>query len=93
MADRVAKVVKFFRAGYPSYMPSTGYVPLVALLPRRLSDDEVITITNELAMPRHRPVSTADIGVAITRITNELPSLDDIERVHRRLDATGRRCA
>jgi uncharacterized protein DUF3349 len=89
LADRVAKVVAFMRAGYPSGMPTAGYVPAVALLPRRVSGDEIITITSELEMRRHRPISTADIGVEITRITNEMPSLDDIERVQRRLDAIG----
>jgi hypothetical protein len=89
LADRVAKVVAFMRAGYPSGMPSTGYVPAVALLPCRVSDGEIITITSELVLCRHRPISTADIGVGITRITNAMPSLDDIERVQRRLDAIG----
>lgn len=89
LADRLAQVVAFMRAGYPSGMPGTGYVPAVALLPRRVSDDEIITITSELVLCRHRPISTADIGVEVTRITNELPSLDDIERVQRRLDAIG----
>jgi Protein of unknown function (DUF3349) len=51
-------------------------------LPRRLSDDEIITITSELVVRRHHQrISSADIGVEITRITNEMPSTDDIERV------------
>ena len=80
----------FFRAGYPTGMPATGYAPLAALLPRRLSDDEIITITSELVVRRHHQrISSADIGVEITRITNEMPSTDDIERVQRRLDFIG----
>ena len=87
LADRVAKVVAFMRAGYPSGMPSTGYVPAAALLPRRVSDDEINIITGELVMRRDLPISSADIGVEITRITDAMPSLDDIERVRRRIRA------
>jgi hypothetical protein len=89
LADRVARIVAFIRAGYPTVMPATGYVPLAALLPRRLSNDEIITITSELVVRRHRRISRADIGVEITRITHEMPSPDDIERVQRRLDLIG----
>jgi hypothetical protein len=90
LIDRASRIVAFMRAGYPTGMPATGYVPLAALLPRRLCDDEVTAITSEFM--RHcgaRPVSTADVGVAIFRITNEMPSPEDIERVERRLDAIG----
>jgi hypothetical protein len=89
LADWVARFVAFVRAGYPTGMPATGYVPLAALLRRRLCDDEITAITNELMMRRRWPISTADVGVEITRITNEMPSPDDIERVQRRLDAIG----
>jgi hypothetical protein len=64
-------------------------VPLAALLRRRPCDDEITAITNELMMRRRWPTSTADVGVEVTRITNEMPSPDDIERVQRRLDAIG----
>jgi hypothetical protein len=89
LADRVARILAFFREGYPTGMPATGYVPLAALLPRRLSNDEIISITSELVIRRHRRISSADIGVEITRITNEMPPPDDIERVQRRLDLIG----
>ena len=83
----VSSIVAFVRAGYPTGMPATGYVPLVALCRRRISNAEIKAITSELLL--HRPISTTDVGVAITRITNEMPSQDDIVRVQRRLDAIG----
>ena len=85
----VSSIVALMKVGYPAFMPATGYAPLAALLPRRLSDDEIITITTELAIRRHRPISSVDIGVEITRITNGMPSLGDIERVQHRLDVIG----
>jgi len=89
LADRVARFVAFMRAGYPTGMPATGYVPLAALSRRRLCDDEITAITSELMMRRRWPISTADVGVQITRTTDDMPSPDDIERVQRRLDAIG----
>ncbi|SOJ55685.1 hypothetical protein MSIMFB_03167 [Mycobacterium simulans] len=87
LTRRVSNFVGFLRGGYPTWMPVTGYVPLVALSRRRPSDDEINTLTSELIAHRSWPITTADIGVAITRITQDMPSLDDIDRVRCRLDA------
>ncbi|WAC93754.1 DUF3349 domain-containing protein [Mycobacterium sp. Aquia_213] len=89
MADLVSKAVAFLRAGYPTGMPKTGYLPLAALLRRRVTDDEIVAITDEFMARRPAPIGTVDIGVAIFRITDAMPSLDDIKRVERRLDAIG----
>ena len=63
------------------------YIPLLALLRRRLSDDEVAAVATRLAGRGELNIDTADIGVAITRITDELPSAADLERVQGRLAA------
>ena len=89
MTGLVSKAVAFLRAGYPTGMPKTGYLPLAALLPRRITDDEIATITSEFMVRRAAPIGTVDIGVAIFWITNAMPSLDDIKRVEHRLDAMG----
>ncbi|OIN80902.1 DUF3349 domain-containing protein [Mycobacterium malmoense] len=87
--DRVWSVVAFLRARYPTGAPAIGYAPLLALLPRRVADDEIAAVISTLLGRKRRPIDSADVGVEITRITDELPSPDDIERVQRRLDATG----
>ena len=89
LGDLVARMVAFVRAGYPQGVPETDYVPLLALLRRRLSDDEVAAVARDLAARGALNIDIADIGVAITRITDELPSADDLERVQRRLEAIG----
>ncbi|CQD15435.1 hypothetical protein BN1232_03300 [Mycobacterium lentiflavum] len=89
IAGLVSKAVAFLRAGYPTGAPDRGYVPLLALLRRRVTDDEITTITSEFMARKAGPVRTVDVGVAIFRITNEMPSLDDIARVEQRLDAIG----
>ena len=89
MGDLVARVVAFVRAGYPQGVPETDYIPLLALLRRRLSDDEVTAVATQLAARGEMNIDSADIGVAITRITDEIPSPADLERVQRRLDTIG----
>ena len=89
LSDRVSAFVAFLRAGYPSGAPALGYAPLLALLPRRVSDDEITTIARKLLAPRRRSVDNVDVGVVITRVTDELLSADEIQRVQRRLRAMG----
>jgi hypothetical protein len=89
LSDLVARVVGFLRAGYPVGVPATGYVPLFALMRRRLSEDEVLSVARELASSARLPVDATDIRVAITKLTNEAPSQTDTERVKQRLVAGG----
>ncbi|OBF14295.1 hypothetical protein A5730_02120 [Mycobacterium sp. ACS4054] len=90
LSDRVSSIVAFLRAGRPSGAPALGYSPLLALLPRRVSDDEITTIARKLLAPKPRSITNVDVGVEITRFTDQLPSVDEIERVQRRVKALGR---
>ena len=80
----LASIVAWLRTGYPDGVPEHDYVPLVALLRRRLTDDEVAQVAS--ALRSDTSVGTADIGVGISKVTDEIPSEDDIERVRRHLD-------
>jgi Protein of unknown function (DUF3349) len=89
LGNVVAKMVAFVRAGYPQGVPATDYIPLLALLRRRLSDEEVTAVATQLAARGEMNIDSADIGAAIIRITDEIPSPADLERVQRRLDTIG----
>jgi hypothetical protein len=89
LSDLVARVVAFLRAGYPHGLPATDYVPLIALLRRRLSDEEVVAVASELTAHGELPVDGTDIRSAINKITDEMPSPDDVERVQPRLRSGG----
>jgi hypothetical protein len=89
LRDGLSSIIAFLRAGYPAGAPAVGYAPVLALLPRRVCDDEVATITSTLIGRNRRSIDNADVGVEITRITDELPSRDDIDRVQHRLNAMG----
>ncbi|KZX20041.1 hypothetical protein ACH61_02853 [Rathayibacter tanaceti] len=62
-------------------------MPLLALLRRRLSDEEVAEVAAGLAADAS--ASRADVGTAIAGVTSELPSDEDIERVRRSLAELG----
>ena len=80
-------VVAWLRAGYPEGIPATDYFPVLALLSRRLSNDEVKLVARELI--DRGDFDHVDIGVLITRLTDELPAPEDVERVRERLAAKG----
>jgi Protein of unknown function (DUF3349) len=83
----VNAIVSWLRAGYPEGVPPHDYMPVLALLSRRLTSDEVKEVASELM--QRGDFDQVDIAVAITQITDELPSSDDIERVRTRLAAKG----
>jgi hypothetical protein len=83
----LTSVVSWLRAGYPEGIPPTDYISVLALLSRRLSDDEVKQVTQ--ALMQRGDFDHVDIGVLITQLTDELPSPVDVERVRERLDAKG----
>ena len=80
-------IVNWLRAGYPDGIPPTDYFPVLALLSRRLSNDEVKVVTRELL--RRDGFDEIDILVAITQVTDQLPSPEDVERVRQRLATKG----
>jgi hypothetical protein len=83
----LTSVVAWLRAGYPEGIPPTDYFPVLALLSRRLGNDDVKVVAHELM--RQGNFDDVDIAVLITQITDELPSPDDVERVRERLAAKG----
>jgi Protein of unknown function (DUF3349) len=83
----LGSIVNWIRAGYPEGIPPTDSFPVLALLTRRLSNDEVKAVTNELM--QRGDFDHVDIAVLITRLTDELPTPEDVERVRVRLAAKG----
>jgi Protein of unknown function (DUF3349) len=85
----LAAVVGWLRAGYPDGVPEADYIPLVAVLARRLSPDEVRAVAAELCRQGQLPIGNVDIGTTITKVTNELPRQEDVNRVRSRLALGG----
>lgn len=86
----IQSIINFLRAGYPEGVPDTDYVPLLALLKRRLSDDEIKEVAEELVATSSWPKVTASaLAAAIEAVTDQEPSESDIARVEARLIAGG----
>ena len=83
----LSSIVSWLRAGYPEGIPPTDTFAVLALLTRRLSNDEVKLVAHELM--QRDDFDDVDIGVMINKLTDELPSEEDIERVRTRLAAKG----
>lgn len=95
LGQRVSGMLAFFREGRPRGAPDVGYSPLLALLPRRVTDDEITAIARKLLTPHrlgidHADVDHADVGVAIIGVTDAMPSTTDVERVLVEMRSAGR---
>lgn len=83
----LANIVSWLRAGYPNGVPHNDYLPILALLSRRLTADEIIEVARQL---QHLPrLGFVDIGAEILRITDQLPQPSEVERVRAKLAAYG----
>jgi len=89
LSDFLARIVGWLRAGYPYGVPDTDYVPLLALLSRRLPEDDVREVASALVQQGAIPPDKADVGVVITKLTDEMPLEADIARVREHLLAAG----
>lgn len=79
----IRSFIEWLRAGYPDEAPGTGYSPLLALNgPIALSARQTAQIVAELGEGRTGPV---DIGTAITKVTNQLPTPAQTRSVARAL--------
>ena len=87
--SKLQAVVGWLRAGYPEGVPDQDYVPLLALMRRRLSDQEITLVVDLLLQDGDPHFGDTDIAVLITKVTNELPAESDIARVRDRLAAAG----
>ena len=84
---RLTGILDWLREGYPAGVPPKDYIPLLALLRRRLTEDEVREIAHEVASldPVDGDGDSAGIGVRITQLIDAMPSPEDIARVEARL--------
>ena len=81
---RLRGVLDWLLEGYPAGVPPKDYIPLIALLRRRLTEDDVRAIADEVIRRSPDGIGT-DTGFHITRITDALPAQDDLARVEEHL--------
>ncbi|WP_285029116.1 DUF3349 domain-containing protein [Mycolicibacterium sp. lyk4-40-TYG-92] len=84
-------VLRWLRAGYPDGVPPKDYYPVLALLKRSLTEDEVVEAARSILRSNdgETPVTETEIHAAIAAVTNQEPSADDIHQVSARLALVG----
>ncbi len=85
----LARIVAWLREGYPGGVPEHDYVPLIALLERRLTRSEVKRVAKALRRADVSPAGPSDIAAAITNVTHADPSENDLRRVRDQLSRKG----
>ena len=89
------RVLHWLEAGYPDGIPRQDRFPLIALLRRRLDDEQARTIVADLTAPGavetrgDDPITAEEIEALIQRQLHESPSPEDVSRVSARLAAGG----
>ena len=63
----VARVLEWLKAGYPQGIPPADYPPVLGVLRRKLTDEEIEAISDELAL---QSVSAGDVPVTADDIRN-----------------------
>ncbi|WP_420911569.1 MULTISPECIES: DUF3349 domain-containing protein [Rhodococcus] len=83
-------VLDWLRSGYPEGNPEKDHFAVLALLRRRLSDDEIDQVVALSVEHAHetpdRHIDYERVGELIAGAIGEAPSAEDIERVTCRLD-------
>ena len=85
-------VLSWLRAGYPEGIPKQDYVPLLGVLHRRLTSDEIKTISTELAdqsVLSEAPITREDIEALVSQTVYQRATDVDVSRVSARLAAGG----
>lgn len=87
----ITKVLNWLRVGYPEGIPSKDYNPLLALLGRTLSDEELTAVVERIAAARAKRegITVAQIKQEIADVTKADANLDEVHQVSARLAAAG----
>jgi len=88
----LTRAVEWLRAGYPAGVPRQDYVVLLGLLRRKLTEDEVRKIAQDLAdhsQGSSDPITTQDIEQMINQSVLQEASPGDVVRVSAHLAAGG----
>lgn len=89
MSDLLQRIVGWLRDGYPRGVPDQDYIPLLALLRRRLSPEEITSLGAQLVAAGTIPADRVDVASRYLLLTNELPSEEELARVAATLREAG----
>lgn len=84
-------VLDWLHEGYPAGVPPKDYFPLLALLLRSLSEDEVVKAAQTVLKGSNgdEPVTEAQIRDAVAEVISKEPNPEEINQVAGRLASVG----
>jgi Protein of unknown function (DUF3349) len=82
-------VLNWLHEGYPQGVPHKDYFPLLALLKRTLSEEQVVKAAQTLLREGDTPITTEQIHRTIHEITEQEPNPEEIRQVAARLASVG----
>ncbi|MBJ7338601.1 DUF3349 domain-containing protein [Mycolicibacterium sp.] len=83
-------VVDWLNAGYPEGVPPKDHFPLLALLKRSLTEDEVIKAAQSILKSNNGDTVTEDeIHAAVQNVIDKEPNPEEIHQVASRLASVG----
>jgi Protein of unknown function (DUF3349) len=83
-------VLAWLHEGYPEGVPQKDYFPLLALLKRSLTEDEVIRAAQSILRSTDSDTVTEDaIRVAVQAVIEKEPNPEEIHQVASRLASVG----
>ena len=83
-------VLGWLHQGYPEGVPQTDYFPLLALLKRSLTEEEVIQAAQSILKKTHSDtVTEEEIRVAVQAVIDKEPNPEEIHQVAARLASVG----
>jgi hypothetical protein len=92
MTDKTVldNVVRWLNQSYPEGVPPKDYFPLLALLKRSLSDEEVVTAAQSILKSTDADTVTEDeIRKAVQDVIDKEPNPEEIHQVASRLASVG----
>jgi hypothetical protein len=84
------KVLGWLHAGYPEGVPPKDYFPLLALLKRSLTEEEVVKAAQSILKATDSDtVTEGEIRAAVQAVIEQDPNPEEIHQVAARLAAVG----
>jgi uncharacterized protein (DUF2267 family) len=84
-------VLNWLHEGYPEGVPPTDYFPLLALLKRSLTEEEIVKVARTVLKQADSdtPVTDEQIERAIRDVTEKEPNPEELNQVASRLASVG----
>jgi hypothetical protein len=83
-------ILAWLHAGYPEGVPQKDYFPLIALLKRSLSEDEVVKAAQSVLKTSTSDTVTEDeIRSAVQSVIDKEPNPEEVHQVASRLASVG----